>query len=132
MNSTTEGLLLAHFETGYKQEVWEPLQEYLDLIKKNNVTIGPIPEFGILPLVTGFMVYPKPTRRSLPSRIPNVPFGGKEMVPEEPNKHVEKTAMDRLKQLQNTLLKELNLISTQLEHGIPLKGLCECCPSRHV
>jgi hypothetical protein len=103
MDPTTKGLLLAHLETGYKREVWEPLREYLDLIKKNNVTIGPIPELGILPLVTGFMVYPKPTHRSLPSRIPNVPFGGKEMVPDEPNKHVEKKIMDKNSNCSRTL-----------------------------
>ena len=128
----TKKLLYQHFESGYEENIWKPLQEYLRLIKENNVTVGPIPEIGFLPLVTGFVVYPKPSNGPCPRRIPNVPFSRPSIKPKEPNEHVNPKIMERLIQLQKILLKESYFIRTQLENGIPLKGGCDCCPGRAI
>jgi hypothetical protein len=116
----TRNWIFQHFKSGYIEKIWEPLQEYLNLIEKNNVKAENRSEIRFLPIVSITMIMPKLINQFV---FPK-PFLYK---PDNPNKHVDSKIMNRLYQLQNYLLRQVAYIIKQLDHEKPLEGYCEIC-----
>ena len=131
--------LFSHFKTGYTKEIWQPFNEYMKLIKANNVTKSLLPKFGFLPLVKSNILedlvmkpMPKPKGGPYLARV-KYDFEQREVEsPKEPNKHVSPEVMAKLVNLQENILEKLLRMEDTLQDGVPIKGTCEACPIKHI
>ncbi len=108
--------LMSHLKTGYFKELWLPLERYRELAKKYKVGGS-----------TSISELLKPVMKTLyPEQLPEGfgPSIEKPVIPEKDK--------NELTQLGEKILSNFGLIMFRAEHGAPLKGTCQVCPSKSV
>lgn len=97
--------LMQHFETGYRDNLWNPLMKYKELLQKY--------EYPIVP-------FPLKFRENI--------FGYEQSLI-EPFERIPENDKKQMQELKAHLLDTVNKIIFGVKNGIPLDGKCEFCPN---
>jgi hypothetical protein len=95
--------LMQHFETGYRDELWDPLMEYKTLRQKHGNPTVPFP----------------------PRFQDDIGGYGKSM--EDAFDRIPETDRKRLLELKKNFLENIDKIIFGVKNGKPLKGNCDYC-----
>jgi hypothetical protein len=112
---------MSHLKTGYFNELWLPLEHYRELAKKYKLGCR------LLNTVQEEKSFPERLPEGLDLSFLPEGFGPSIETPEVPEE--DKKEIIRL---QERILGKFGLIMLQAEHGTPLKGTCQACPSKSV
>ena len=138
---------MSHIKTGYFKEIWSPIQKYLVLMKKYG--LNKIPGYPKISFIKTLFFddiedmmpekYPKAEEgyvsiariTDLVSKIrePTKDYCAKHGIPWQ----VPVEIVKEIEEMQELIIGQVySQILGKIQHGIPVRGLCDLCPNREV
>lgn len=139
-------LQISHLKTGYYNEIWTLIKNYLDIMNKTG--LSNIKGYPKIRFYKHFGVeweepmherrYPKADKGHVSiTQISNIATRTEESTKEYCKKHgipwqVPIITINEIKSIIDQLIGRLYSIIGDINHGIPLKGTCERCPNQRI